>query len=289
MIKVAVLYGGPSSAYADSLKSGNFVSSILRESEEYEPVEIFISREGDWHYKGLVEDPHRVLSRADVAWNALHGDYGESGHLQNLLKSLCLPYVGSYTIPSLFAHDKELTKKLYKDHSLPVLGSEILREDELNDERLIQIFTTYLPPVIVKPATGVRGLGVRFAYTFQELKDVVKNAFIHSPKAMIEEYVRGTIVSSHVIENARGEELYTLMPVALETELRRVRPTPDQNKKIGEMTKQAHEALGLRHYSQSDFIITPSGKIFILETNSSPVFHEDSLLHQSLLSRRGGC
>ena len=131
MIKVAVLYGGPSPAYEDSLLSGKFVLSLLCDHEEYEPIDVFISREGDWHYKGLIEEPHQVLSRADLVWNALHGGFGESGELQQLLRALHMPFVGSEALSSSFSHNKDLSKKLYKDYALPTLAHEVLREDEV--------------------------------------------------------------------------------------------------------------------------------------------------------------
>jgi D-alanine-D-alanine ligase len=56
----------------------------------------------------------------------------------------------------------------------------------------------------------------------------------------------------------------------------------DEHKGIEEMAKSAHRALGMRHYSRSDFIITPKGKIYILETNSLPGFTAESLLPKSL-------
>ena len=107
MVKVAVLYGGPSPAYPDSLRTGNFVLSLLRGYEEYEPIDVFISKQGDWYYKGLVEEPYRILSRADVVWNALHGSYGEDGEVQKIMDNLQMPFVGSPAVPSAFSHNKE--------------------------------------------------------------------------------------------------------------------------------------------------------------------------------------
>ena len=120
----------------------------------------------------------------------------------------------------------------------------------------------------------MRALGVRIAHTFQELKDGVKKTFSHSPRILVEEYIRGTPSSCTVIEKAKGERLYTLLPSG--------RHASELNRIVEEMARRAHVALGQRHYSSSDFIITPKGKIYILETNSVPVLHEDSLLHHSL-------
>ena len=44
-----------------------------------------------------------------------------------------------------------------------------------------------------------------------------------------------------------------------------------------------HRDLGLRHYSRSDFIVTPKG-IYYLETNTLPGLTEESLLPKSLAS-----
>jgi D-alanine-D-alanine ligase len=284
-IKVAILRGGPSSAYDESLKTGAYVHKLLRElPEAYEPLDVFISKAGEWHLAGLVEEPYKILGRADVAWNALHGEYGESGGVQQLLEGLHVPFVGSGLAASLLAHHKDATKRVYAELHIPTPASAVLREDSLTEEELVRIFRACLHPVVVKPATGVRGVGVRLAHTYHELREAVMKGFDHAPKVIVEEYVSGTIASAHIIERAKGERLYALVPAHLETHYRRVRPLPEQNRKMEEYAKQAHEALGLRHYSASDFVITPRGKIYILETNASPLFYEDSLLHQSLES-----
>jgi D-alanine-D-alanine ligase len=44
----------------------------------------------------------------------------------------------------------------------------------------------------------------------------------------------------------------------------------------------AHKALGLRHYSRSDFIVTPKRGIYFLETNTLPGLTSESLLPKSL-------
>ena len=45
--------------------------------------------------------------------------------------------------------------------------------------------------------------------------------------------------------------------------------------------KAAHEALGLRHYSRSDFIVSPRG-VYYLETNTLPGLTTASLMPKSL-------
>lgn len=274
-LRVAVLRGGPSHGYDESLKTGDYVLSLLREMPEaYDPADIFISKEGEWHRNGMVEEPHGALNQVDVVWNALHGPYGEGGQVQRILENLQVPFTGTGTIAAALSLNKDLTKGLYRRHGLLTPAHELVSEESFTDKKIVEIFRNYLHPVIVKPVDGSHSLGIRMAYTFSELKEAIKETLNLSKKALVEEFINGAAVSSAVIDNARGEKLYALVPTGSRTQ--------EENEKITEMSKLAHEILGLRHYSSSDFIITPRGKIYILETNSLPVLHEESPMHESL-------
>lgn len=286
-IRVAVLRGGPSSAYEVSLKTGAYVLSLLREmSDVYEPIDIFISKDGEWHLSGLVHEPHKALGHTDVVWNALHGSYGEDGQVQRVLEGLQIPFTGSSAVASALAMNKDMAKHLYQKSSLLTSAYELIVENNLNEDRLINIFRNYLHPVIVKPANASGSLGVSLAHTFNELKQKITETFVHSPRVLVEEFIKGDEVSCTVIEGARGESIYALLPSSKsQSKLKVEENLPrlgEAGKQIEEMAKQAHKALGLSHYSSSDFIVTPKRKIYILETNSLPVFHKDSLTHHSL-------
>src|SRR3990172_1010615 len=108
---VAVLRGGPSSEYDVSLKTGASVLEAL-DKEKYEPRDIFISRGGQWHLHGVEVAPERALFGADVAFNALHGEYGEDGSVQRLLERLGMPYTGSGAAGSAVAFNKNRTREL---------------------------------------------------------------------------------------------------------------------------------------------------------------------------------
>ena len=274
-IKVAVLRGGPSPEYEVSLKSGAHVLSLLREmKDKYEPVDIFISKDGEWHSSGLVEDPNRALRHADVVWNALHGGYGEDGQVQKLLESIRVPFTGSGSVASALAMNKHLAKEVYQRHSLFVPQHEIFSIEDLTDEKLVYIFHTYMHPVVVKPLRGSGGIGVTLAHGFHELKEKIKNAFKHSPKVMVEEHIRGREAICSVVEGARGESIYALIPQGSLSE--------GEKSRVENLSRLAHHSLGLESYSSSDFIITPRSKIYIIETNTQPKFHPESSLHHSL-------
>jgi len=298
-IKIAVLRGGPSHEYDVSLKTGGHILSLLNSMpEKFEPLDVFISRDGEWHVGGVVHEPHQALRETDMVWNALHGAYGEDGQVQRILETLGVPFTGSDAITSARAMDKEMSKRLYQRHAFLTPQHELITEDDLNDDKLISIFRTYLHPVIVKPVDGGSSLGIRMAHTFKDLSEAIKHSLEFSKRVMVEEFIKGKEATCGVVDNFRGEKIYALLPVEIRktnhffgyedkysSNTEEVCPGNfklTESQKLAELAKKAHEVLGLRHYSRSDFIITPSGKIYILETNSLPGFTEASLMPKSL-------
>jgi len=299
-IRVAVLRGGPSSGYDVSLKTGRHVLSLLRDNPEiYEPRDVFISRLGEWYTHGVVRKPEDALLGTDVVWNALHGAYGEDGEIQSFLEELGIPFTGSLSEASELAMDKIRAKKVFAKNSFLTPRHEIV-EDNISPEQLLFIFRNFLHPVIVKPANGGSSIGTCIAHTFQELGEAIKHALKHSRRALVEEFIRGKEATCGVVENARGEKLYALLPIEIRKPTKRsffdydakysgeteeICPGNFSQKTLREienLAKKAHEALGLNHYSRSDFIVTPRGKIYILETNSLPGFTEESLMPKAL-------
>jgi D-alanine-D-alanine ligase len=84
-VKVTVLYGGPSAEREVSLVSGGAVIDGLRSMGH----EVFAS---DISPADLV----RPGSSGDVIFPVLHGQFGESGELQEILEARQLRFVGSF-------------------------------------------------------------------------------------------------------------------------------------------------------------------------------------------------
>src|SRR3989344_5685570 len=100
-IKGALLRGGLFRDYEPSLKTGEYILPALGILRKFrEPLNIFISKNGEWHRRGLVYEPHRALEHSNVVWNTLHGSYGEDGQVERLLESLQIPFTGSSAVAS---------------------------------------------------------------------------------------------------------------------------------------------------------------------------------------------
>jgi len=296
--KVGVLRGGPSSEYEVSLKTGKSVMDSL--SDRYQVLDIFIDKNGVWHYLGAPIAPEKVFKKVDVIFNALHGAYGEDGTVQKLLDTFAIPYTGSTALASAVGMNKVLSKKAYKNNKLKTplhktisKGSNILVE-------ISKLFKSFPMPVVVKPVNGGSSVGTAIAKTMADLEEAVTDALKYSDTALIEEFIAGKEATCGVVDKFRNEPVYTLLPV----EIRKPTDAPffdyrakyggkseeicpgnfteKEKKIIQEMAREAHKALGLRHYSRSDFIIHPRRGIYILETNTLPGLTSESLLPKSL-------
>lgn len=223
-LKVAVLFGGVSNEHDISLISAaNIIGAIP--SDKYEVIPIGITKKGRWlyypgdvsqissglwesnpdcvpavilpdpMYKGVVkmsEDSYSI-TKIDVIFPALHGQNGEDGVIQGLLKLSGIPYVGCDVISSANCMDKVFTHTILEANGVNMARWESVTTADLNrlDEVCESIAAELDYPLFVKPANSGSSVGVNKASSFEELKNAVKFAFSHDKKAVVEEYIKG--------------------------------------------------------------------------------------------------
>ena len=271
---VAVLRGGPSNEYSVSLKTGAAVLDAL-DKEKYEPRDIFIDRNGQWHMHGIGVPPEKALFGTDVVFNALHGHYGEDGQVQRLLEQLGVPYTGSSAVASAVSFNKQQTKYLAQNLGVKVAHG-VMVENTGDIETLAHtLFRTFPHPAIIKPVTGGFSQGTTIAENFNQLQYALAKAFDFAPQALVEEYIKGRDATVGVIQNFRNESAYALLPAPNE-----ILSQKEKNSLIA-IAKKIHEGLGLSHYSESDFVVSKRG-IYFLEVNTLPNLAKESLFHKSL-------
>lgn len=303
-IRVAVLRGGPSSEYEVSLKTGEAVLKHLSH-DKYQPIDVFISKDGVWHVNGAEKKPADALKHVDVAFVALHGQYGEDGKVQRILEHMKIPFTGSGSLSSAIAMNKHLTKKALSSSAslkgkVKMASHKVFSKDDVRGKGLHEIFRDLPHPSIVKPASAGSSVGVAIVRTFHDLGPALDRAFEHSDQAVIEEFIEGREATCGVVEGFRGEDVYTLLPVEIIPH--EMSPFFDYDAKYGGSTKEicpgnfeegtkraiqeaakaVHRELGLRHYSRADFIVHPKRGVYFLEVNTLPGLTSESLLPKSL-------
>jgi len=276
--RVGVLLGGLSSERDVSLRSGAAVANALR-GLGYDVVEIDVGRD---------LAARLVAEKVEVAFIALHGRYGEDGCVQGLLECLSIPYTGSGVLASSLAMDKVFAKQIFIAHGIPTPPSRAFSSKE---EALAAVDS--LPfglPVVVKPSREGSSVGVHLCKTREAYLAAVEDAAGRAGTLLVEQYIKGREVQGGVlddealgvIEVVAAREFYDyeakyqsggttryLFPAPL---------PPEQYARVNEVCLGAHRALGCSGGSRSDVILTPSGDVYLLETNTLPGMTESSLL-----------
>src|SRR4029450_288941 len=132
---VAVLLGGFSSERPVSLSSGNACADALEEVG-YKVTRVDVGRD--------VGSDLRKL-KPDVAFNALHGPFGEDGTIQGVLEYLEIPYTHSGVLASALAMNKELAKRVAKAAGIRVAESKVISRFAVKTKHPMK------PPYVVKP------------------------------------------------------------------------------------------------------------------------------------------
>ncbi len=296
-IRVGVLRGGPSMEYDVSLDTGLQVLQNL--PDEYVGHDIFIGRDGDWYMQGVVKPAERILSNVDVVFNALHGTYGEDGKVQSVLDRFHMPYTGSASLPSSFGMNKGMAKKIFEKAGIKTPYSVVITPKDASARRVVELFQSFPQPTVIKPLSGGSSLGVSVADNFRSFELGIEDAFRKTGAALLEEYIAGREASCTVLENSDGS-VSSLFPIEISKDSTKrffdyesktsgdvIHSCPSNfEQEIKNMLQntaiQAHHALGLRHYSQADFIVSPTRGIYLLEVNSQPGLTQTSLLPQAL-------
>ncbi len=295
---VGVLRGGPSREHEVSLKTGAAMLANLPESR-YLARDIYIDKSGVWHERGRPTTPDRVLRQVDVVLIGLHGEYGEDGEVQKLLDRFGVPYAGSNALGSYLAMHKLLAKTHAKEAGLLVPDSRLAERAEDAVAVAQDVIRSFHQPVVVKPIGWGSSIGVSIVGGYAPVLAAIQKNFADGASAvLIEEYIKGREATVGVIEGLRGETLYVLPTIEIippegdffsydskySGATREVCPgnfSRVATEELQHAAKEMHCALGLRHYSRSDFIVAPKG-IYYLETNTLPGLAGESLLPKSL-------
>ncbi|MCR4333649.1 MAG: ATP-grasp domain-containing protein [Patescibacteria group bacterium] len=297
---VGVLRGGPSREHDVSLKSGAAILANLPE-EEYTARDIYIDRQGVWHDRGRPSMPERVLRQLDVVVVALHGKFGHDGEVQRLLERFGVPYTGADPWSAFLSSHKVMAKERAKEAGFMTPQYQLIENEEDVESAASNVIRSFHQPVIVKPVNSGSSIGVSIVGGYAPVCEAVRALFQEGESGvLIEEVIRGKEATAGVVEGLRGETLYSLPPVEIippeghffnytnkyDGSTREIVPgnfSRVTSEELQRAAKVMHRVLGLRHYSRSDFIVSPKG-IYFLETNNSAAvgLTGESLLPKSL-------
>jgi D-alanine-D-alanine ligase len=221
----------------------------------------------------------------DVAFIALHGQFGEDGTVQKALEEIGIPYTGSDPEASRLALDKIASKEIFMRSGIRVPRYAVFEEGRFRAEDVRKLGL----PVVVKPHLEGSSIGLSVVREPKDLAGAVGKAFEYSSKVLIEEYINGReltvgILNDEalpVIEIVTKDRVYDYKAKYADPETRYLVPAPidaDASVRAQEAGRLAHKALGCRCFSRIDMMMDLSGAIFVLEANTIPGMTERSLL-----------
>jgi D-alanine-D-alanine ligase len=293
--RIGVLCGGLSSERDVSLRSGKNALAALH-------------RLGYQNARLLDVDRHiaqtLVAEGIELAYLALHGQYGEDGCIQGLLELLGIPYTGSGVTASALTIRKDLTKQVLAAHNLPVLPTCMLHlstaEAPPDAETVFAAFERARNqawpagqppyPLMVKPVSEGSSVGAsRVANETELLPALISAASYSEGRVMLEPFVTGRdltvgvleaglaggCVATPILELRCKTGWYDLAAKYTEglTEFLLPAPLPEATTQaIQQAAVAAHRATGCAGVSRVDFVLsaTPPDTFYILEINTIP-------------------
>jgi len=296
--RVGVMRGGVGSEYDVSLKTGGNVLKNIPQ-DKYSVFDVLVTKDGKWHINGFPTTLEKLSRNVDVIFNALHGEYGEDGKIQRELAQFSIPHTGSSAFASAISMNKALAKYYFKQAGIKTPECAIIKENDSIENSVHRVFKKFSGPYVIKPISSGSSVGVYIVKDFSNLLDTIEKELQYSDTVLVEEYIPGREITCGVVDGTKQSKPYAVYPVEIITpeeleffdynakydgktlEICPANLFPDTTKRIQDLAIRAHEALGLRHYSRSDFILSKRG-LYILETNSLPGLTEESLFPKAL-------
>lgn len=276
--KIAVLCGGMSSEREVSMRSGKGCFEALQ-------------RLGFKNSQLVVVDENIAQTlkdgNFDVAYNALHGKYGEDGCIQGVLEILKIPYTGCGVMASAVCMNKEYTKRMLSAcPEIPLIKSVFVRkgEDVFEKTKALKY------PLITKPVCEGSSFGMTKVNTKDDLAAAYEEASKFNNDVLIEEYLVGIGTTVGVLEREGvpfATEILELRPknewydyeakytkgmteFILPAEL-----SDEMTARVKSLAVKAYETVGCSGVSRVDFLIVDDVP-YILEINTSPGMTETS-------------
>lgn len=283
--RIGVIAGGTSAEREVSLKSGNAIHKALR-GLGYNAI--FVDAADNNFCATLKEEG------IEIAFLALHGGSGENGAIQGLLEVMGIPYTGSGVLASALAMDKEISKKMFVFHDIPVPPFIPVDRKQAGDRKKIniQIVTSIVDfplPWVVKPVAEGSSIGVNIVKNEDEIEEALKQAFSYGSRIIIEKYIAGREIQIGIlgqkalggVEVRPSAEFYSYEAKYTPGLTQYILPPEVDDSAYGTLKTialKAHNALGCRGATRVDLILDKAGNPYVLEVNTIPGMTETSLL-----------
>ena len=277
---VAVLMGGLSAEREISLRSGEACAKALEE-QGYRVSRVDVGR-----------DAANVLAalEPDVAFNALHGKFGEDGCIQGVLELLRIPYTHSGVMASAVAMQKDIAKVVMAAAGVPVPKGRVVHRLEAAQAHVMA------PPYVLKPISEGSSFGVFIIRDDNQPppRELAAADWAHGDMMLAEQFVDGRELTCGVMGDRALDVIeilaadggwYDYHAKYAKGGSKHVLPANLKGniyQEVQHLAIEAHRALGCRGASRADFRYDDrpggTGELVVLEVNTQPGMTETSLV-----------
>lgn len=281
-LPIAVIMGGESVEKDFSLRSGrNIEQALKRLGLKVIPLQYNTSLKESLDAHGI-----------QVCVLATHGVPGEDGKLQGYLEHLGLSYSGASVAGSALAMNKLASKSLMQSIGIQTPPYQWINPNDPIEKTASQLATKLKFPLVLKPTFGGSSIGIRLVQDLIELRTALTELSDQYDDLFAETFISGREFTVSVLEDLKG--LPYNLPIM---ELRSANlfydyeakwsgqsmdchvPAEIDEELSSRLSAQAlliHQLLKQRDHSRSDFMLSHTGELYYLETNSIPGLTENS-------------
>ena len=309
---VGIICGGRSLEHSFSIVSAKNIAQNL--SNNYNILILCIDEGGHWHCgnindilngdslldatfnwdntpiihvckHGRLLNEDGLVNVVDTVFPITNGIDGHQGAIPGMMKLLDIPCVGSDIFETVVCIDKEITKSLLENYTLPVVPYLVGRK--LTDHSFEKVSLKLGLPFFIKPCRLSSSAGVNKVNTQEEYIEAVEDALKFDDKFLLEVAIFGRELESAIIGNKTPIVSQVLGEVITDdfycydtkyqarSSAKAVLPALLDDKikqQILDYSQEAYKVLGCKGFARIDFFLDKNNKIYINEATTLPLF-----------------
>ena len=298
---IGVACGGYTSEREISLKSGNFIFNLIRDSNfECYKIEInksnylVVDKSGNkfsLNKKNFQFSKNDINFSFDYVINLVHGSPGENGEITKKFEDLDISHSTCSSSIAKLTFNKKKFLELAKKNGIKTARSKLIRKEQDINEKAIEDEIGF--PCFVKPNQSGSSFGISKVYFRKELKPAVEKALKEGNEVLIESFLKGREVNVGVFKLNGKIEVLPITEVVSENEFFDYKAkyegesdeiTPailplELEKKVKKDALNLYTKLSLRGITRSEFIFKNNTPYF-LEINTIPGMTIQSIIPQ---------
>jgi D-alanine-D-alanine ligase len=222
----------------------------------------------------------------EIAFNVIHGTFGEDGQLQQILEDRGVAYTGEGVFESRLAFDKIPSKERFRAEGVATPKWEVIWVGQQPSLPL---------PYVIKPPRQGSTVGIEIVRQESDVASALSTGAKYDSELLIEEFIAGRELTIGVLGDL-ALPILEIIPKSGFYDFNDKYPFLNPQggggaehvcpaeipagltKEIQELSLRAARSLGVKVYARVDVMLSETNESFVLELNTIPGMTETSLL-----------